>query len=162
VDELLLRGAVIGSTLAYACAEWLRFRRPASWRASRTVWTLGAALLVLHSAAAFHVRHRWSHADALASTAAQTAALTGWHWGGGLYANYAFIALWMFDAGWWWVRPASYPVRTGSWRQASAIVFLFMFANGAVVFAHGAVRAFGAACVAAAALAYYSSVRRTA
>ena len=162
MGELLLRAAIIAATLAYTGAEWLRFRHPAAWRASRVAWTLGAGLLVLHSAAAFHVRHRWSHADALASTAAQTAALTGLHWGGGLYFNYGFIALWMVDAAWWWVRPASYPARNGRWRAASTVAFLFMFANGTVVFAHGAMRAFGAACVAAAALAYYSSVRRTA
>ena len=157
-----MRGAIIGATLAYACAEWLRFRRPPAWRASRVCWTLGIGLLVLHSAAAFHVRHRWSHADALASTAAQTAALTGWAWGGGLYVNYAFIAVWAADAIWWWAEPASYPVRTGRWRAAVTVAFLFMFANGAVVFAQGAMRVFGAACVAAAALAYYSFVRRIA
>lgn len=162
MGEILLRASVIAATVAYATAEWLRFRRPDAWRASRALWTLGAGQLVLHSAIAFHIRHRWSHADALASTAAQTAALTGWHWGGGLYANYAFIALWVVDAAWWWVRPASYPVRTGPWRHASTVAFLFMFANGAVVFAHGATRIVGAACLTAAALAYYSSVRSTA
>ena len=155
-----MRAAIVGATFAYACAEWLRFRRPAAWRASRVAWTLGIGLLVVHSAAAFHVRHGWSHADALASTAAQTAALTGWHWGGGLYFNYAFIAVWVADAAWWWAGPASYPMRAGRWRAVVTVAFFFMFANGAVVFAHGAMRVFGAACLGAVALTYYSSVRR--
>lgn len=118
-------------------------------------WTAGAALIIMHSAAALHVRHGWSHRQALESTAIQTKAVTGVDWGGGLYVNYAFLALWAADAMWWWLRPGAYAARPAPVTHALAAGFLFMFLNGAVVFAHGAMRWFGAACVGIVAFAWY-------
>ncbi len=48
---------------------------------------------------------RWSHAAAYAHTATQVAAGVGLNWGGGIYANYAFTALWLVEVGWWWAAP---------------------------------------------------------
>jgi hypothetical protein len=77
------------------------------------VWTAGCCLFLLHVWAAFQFRHGWSHADAYRHTAEQTAALTGWHWGGGLYLNYLFTLLWLLDVAADWrthvVGRAAYP-----------------------------------------------------
>ncbi len=153
--DIWIRVTIVLATICYASAEWLRFRRPTAWRWGRLAWTAGAVLLIVHVAAAFHFRHGWSHRRALESTAAQTAAVTGLDWGGGLFVNYAFIALWAADVLSWWRHPAAYAARGRKRRSALAAAFLFMFFNGAVLFAHGAMRWFGAACVAAAAAAWY-------
>ena len=162
IGDGLLRGSIALATIAYAAAEWIRFRRPAAWRAARTAWTAGLLLLVLHVAAAFHARHGWSHRRALDATAAQTAALTGLDWGGGLYINYAFVTLWAADAVAWWRNPAAYAARSRVLTTVITATFLFMFVNGAIVFAHGAMRWLGAAAVASVAYAwYFRTVTRT-
>jgi hypothetical protein len=153
--ESLTRATIVAATLSYGCAEWLRFRRPAAWRAARVAWTAGALLAVAHAAAAFHFRHGWSHRSALSSTASQTAALTGLEWGGGLYVNYAFLTLWAADATCWWRNPSAYAALPSSVSTARAFAFLFVFFNGAVVFAHGPTRLLGLACTALAAFAWY-------
>jgi hypothetical protein len=153
--EVLIRATIIGAMLAYAIAEWLRFRRPAAWRAARLAWTAGALLAVAHAAAALHVRHAWSQRDALASTASQTAAVTGVNWGGGLYVNYAFLTLWTADAAGWWYSPSAYRNLPPSIASVRVCTFLFMFVNGAVVFARGPTRWLGLACVGAATFAWY-------
>src|SRR6185295_15058430 len=110
-------------------------------------WTVGALAALGHSAAAFQVRHGWSQGAALAETARQTAAVTGFDWGGGLYINYLFLALWTADAGWWWLRPATFDRRPKPLDRAVRAFLLFMFVNGAVVFAKGPIRAVGTAAV---------------
>jgi hypothetical protein len=153
--NVLIRATILLALAAYTVAEWLRFRRPAAWRAARAAWTAGAALAIVHTLAAFHFRHGWSHRDALEATARQTHDVTGLHWGGGLYVNYAFLAVWAADAAWWWLAPAAYARRSPARQGAVAALFLFMFFNGAVVFARGPVRWAGAACVLIAASAWY-------
>ena len=155
IDDILIRGTIVAATLSYAAAEWVRFRRPEAWRGARLAWTAGASLALVHAALAFHFRHGWSHREALLSTASQTAAVTGLHWSGGLYVNYAFLALWTADVGFWWRSPAAYRAIPSSLGNARALTFLFMFFNGAVVFAHGTTRWSGLACVGAAAFAWY-------
>src|SRR5690606_2887397 len=73
-------------------------------RAVLCVWTAGCVIYLLHVAAAFHFVHDWSHEAACAQTAQQTAAVTGWHWGGGLWINYAFTLWWPLDVAWTWLR----------------------------------------------------------
>ena len=114
---------------------------------ARAFWTLGAALTVVHTIAVFHYIHDWSQDAALAHTAQQTAVLTGLRWGGGLYVNYAFIALWVGDAALWWHDRASYERRSARARDALLAVFLFMFVNAGVVFAHGPARVVGTIAV---------------
>jgi hypothetical protein len=157
-DDVLIRGSIALATIGYAAAEWIRYRRPAAWRGARIAWTAGVALVIVHSAAAFQLRHGWSHRRALDDTAAQTAAVTGLDWNGGLYVNYAFITLWTADAAAWWRNPAAYAARSRLATTALTATFLFMFLNGAVVFAHGAMRWLGAAAIASAAYAWYFRV----
>lgn len=148
--DLLLRGTIWLAVAAWAVSEVLRRAGAPPGRAARAAFTAGALLLAAHTAAAFQVHHGWSHAAAFTDTARRTEQMTGFASGSGLYLNYAFIALWLADAAWWWLRPDAYLHRA---RLVDALVFaffVFMIVNGAVVFAAGPMRLFGAAAVAAA------------
>lgn len=134
--------------LLYAAGEYGRTRRPAAaW--ARPVWLLGAAAYLAHVAAAFAIHHDWSHADAQAHAAARTEALTGLAWGGGLWMNHGFTALWVGEALWWGMRPGSRARRRPAWTAAVRGVFLFMIVNGAIVFVDGPRRWLGVGVVAA-------------
>ena len=114
------------------------------------MFTAGALLLVGHTILAFQIRHGWSHGAALAETARRTEQMTGVASGTGLYLNYLFIALWIAEAAWWWLRPRGYLHRHRAVDVSMFAFFVFMFVNGAVVFAAGPMRIAGAAAVAAA------------
>ncbi|MDX1981043.1 MAG: hypothetical protein SFV51_12300 [Bryobacteraceae bacterium] len=119
-----------------ALAAWAA-NRP---RTARVAWTAGMLFFLLHVVAAFSFHHHWSHEAAYRETARQTAELFGFDWGGGLYFNYVFTALWALDAAWMWIRPLSYGHRP-RWIAAAIHGFLaFMFFNGAIVFGSSAVR----------------------
>jgi len=147
--ELAVRGTIALATTAWAGAEWTRLALRNRWRTARVLWTAGAVLAATHMLAAFHYVHAWDHRAALAATARQTAALTGLDWGGGLYVNYAFVGLWLWDAAEWWRNPDKYARRTRKSRELLLAVFLFMFINGGIVFAQGPARALGCAAVGA-------------
>jgi len=119
------------------------------------VFTAGGLCLLAHSALAFHLRHDWSHDAALRDTARQTEALTGLAFGGGLLVNYLFLALWIVELAWWWKAPTTYRRRAPELDGVVRAFFLFMFVNGAIVFAHGPVRVLGALAVIAVAWAWY-------
>ena len=114
----------------------------------RGACALGCALYLLHVVAAFTFHHGWSHQAAYASTAEQTAALIGQAWGGGLYLNYAFTALWIGETVCWWASPHAYGTRSRTATLTVRAVFLFMIVNGAVVFVDGPMRWVGAGIVA--------------
>lgn len=136
-------------TLAlWVWGEWRKARRnPAQITSSALVWTLGASSLALHILIAFEVRHHWSHAAAVTETAQQTEATFGVAWGGGVWINYGFLAWWALDAiRSWRPRYALALPSSGEWLRRA--VFLFLWFNAAVVFAHGAFRLLGiAACL---------------
>ena len=126
----------------YAAGEHGRARQPAAaW--ARPVWLLGALAYLAHVAVAFGVHHDWSHAAAYAYTAARTDTLLGLDWGGGLWVNYAFSAIWVGEGLWWQLRPAHYARRHHAWRTSVRGAFLFMIANGAVIFVEGPRRLLG-------------------
>ena len=126
----------------YVAGEHGRTRRtPATW--SRPVWLLGASAYLAHVAAAFAIHHDWSHAAAYAYTAARTDALIGLPWGGGLWVNYAFTAIWVGEGLWWQLCPAHYARRAGIWTPFIRGTFLFMIVNGAVIFVEGPRRLLG-------------------
>jgi len=150
--DLLLYASAWVSLVAWATAEWRRARAP---RAARLAFTLGFVALVLHSLAAFHARYGGSHALALADTARQTERATGRALGAGLYVNYGFLALWAVEVLLWWRAPASYRARPRALAWSVRVAFVFMFVNGAIVFAGGPVRALGVACVLAVLGAWY-------
>ena len=90
---------------------------------SRVLWTSGCALYVIHVVCAFAFFHDWSHHRAYEQTAAQTNEVVGWNWGGGLYFNYFFTALWIADVVSVWFRPRR---RTRSQPILSITVQLFL------------------------------------
>ncbi len=117
-------------TLYVAGQMAARASRPA---AARRLNALGGVAFLAHIVAAFQFHHHWSHSAAYADTARQTAELTGWNSGFGLYINYLFAAVWLGTL----VKPVqNWPIR---------VFFWFMIFNGAVVFVHGPMRWFGLA-----------------
>ena len=97
-------------------------------------WSLGLVAFLAHLASAFHFEHAWSHARALAATAAQTAEVTGVETGCGLYLNYAFALAWLADAAWWRLARRSHENRP-AWVGAALHCFMaFMWLNATVVF----------------------------
>ena len=142
--DLLTRLSIWLALIAYAIgASLLLEARTGLRRSARWVWTLGCVFFLSHVVCAFAFFHHWSHVAAYRETARQTAQLTGWHWGGGIYFNYVVAAGWTADVLWWWLASASFDRRplwlTGLWQG----FLFFMVFNGTVVFGHGPVRALG-------------------
>ncbi|MXZ70323.1 MAG: hypothetical protein F4Z04_02255 [Acidobacteria bacterium] len=128
--------------LLYVAGEYGRTRRvPATW--ARPLWLLGGLFYLAHVAAAFGIHHDWSHADAYDYTAARTEAFLGLAWGGGLWANYGFTAIWVAEGAWWQFWPVHHERRSAVWTTAIRCAFFFMIANGAVLFVNNPRRLLG-------------------
>ncbi len=161
--ELLTRLTIwiaIGGYLASAVISLLQRNNP-DWQVrARWASTAGCAALALHIISALHFYHAWSQASAYREVERQTAEVTGAAWGGGLFINYAFLALWIADVAWWWRGLATYRRRhwliTAAWHG----LFVFMFFNATVVFKTGWVRWLGAALCAMLFLLWRKSVPR--
>jgi hypothetical protein len=151
--ELLLRGSAWLSLGAWAASEWARAAPRGDSRA-RVAFSVGLLALLAHSCIAFDIRYAWSHAAAVADAARQIEAVTGRASSEGFLANYAFLGWWTLEALAWWAWPERYRRRPAPLVWASRLVFAFMFANGAIVFARGPVRAFAAAALLVAAWAW--------
>jgi hypothetical protein len=137
------------ATLCYviALAQFLRRRDP------RLAWTLGCLFYLTHVAAAFHLQYHWSHAAAVQETARQTQALFGLYWGGGVWFNYAFTAIWTADTIWWNCAPKTHQARP-AWLNIAVHSYLaFLFVNGAIVFPQGPIRGFALSAAIALAVA---------
>jgi hypothetical protein len=112
---------------------------------ARWLWTLGCPAFLAHVVCAFHFYHHWSHAAAYEETARRTAEVAGLEWGGGLYFNYAFAAVWAADVAWWWVAPRGY-ARRPRWVDGAVYgFFAFLAFNATVVFGSGPIRWAGVA-----------------
>jgi hypothetical protein len=142
--ELLTRWTVRIAVILYVVSLASRPHMPTF---SRFSWIVGCFAYLLHVLAAFHYYHHWSHEAAYNSTAQQTAEVTGLHWGGGLYVNYAFTLVWLVDVLWWWFALKSHQSRS-RWINWGVYLFLsFIVFNATVVFASGWSRWLGiAAC----------------
>jgi len=96
--------------------------------------------MILHICAAFAYVHSWSHEAAVEATAAETLAVTGSSFGGGVWFNYVFLVLWVADAIWWWLDERGYLARS-RWIDAAVYGFLIFIAfQATVVFESGLVR----------------------
>ena len=140
MGALLTRGTIWLALVLYALSDFLRRRtrtrpRLESW--ARWSWSAGLSVYLAHVAAAFHFYHDWSHAAAYADTARQTEDLFGINWGGGIYFNYAFTAVWLEDTLWWWLAPGSFQRRPRYVDATIRAFFLVMIFNAAVVFPTG-------------------------
>jgi hypothetical protein len=134
--DLAVFASIAAGVVCWALGEALR---------SRNFWTAGAILTLIHSIAAFGLFYGWNHETARLLTAQQSAALTGIAFAGAIHVNYAFLAVWLGDASWWWMSPGTYRERP---RSVSLIVrgfIFFIIINGAVVFADGWARLVGSA-----------------
>jgi hypothetical protein len=132
--------------------------QPARGGSARWLWTLGCVLLWIHVGCAFHFQHHWSHAAAYTHTAQQTAEMTGFDWGGGVYFNYLLMLLWTGDALWWWLDPRSYDSRPAAVQRFVTGFAVFMAFNATVIFGSGLPRWVAlAVCLSLAILKYRSS-----
>jgi hypothetical protein len=109
--------------------------RPARW--AWPIWSLGAMLCAVHMILAIGLRHGWSHEAAIESTARQTQSVYGLDWGGGVYVNYAFLAVWTAEVLWWRAAPRRYFSRPAALTWIVRAFFLIVLFNAAVVFASG-------------------------
>ena len=147
------------ATIAWAAGEVMMRRSARHDRFARTAWTIGIALALLHVVLAFHFVYAWNHEAAIAATVRQSVDRFGWGWRGGIYVNYLFLTLWLLDVCWWWLAPISHSSRA-RWLETTRLgIFVFMFVNGAIVFASGIGRLVGVASVAAAVLAWLATQR---
>ncbi|WP_395741563.1 hypothetical protein [Prosthecobacter sp.] len=140
----LTHGTAAASFAAYVIALTLRLNTNAPRRTgARIWWTIGCLVLLMHVACAFHFVHHWSHGAAFEATAQQTAAVTGFGSGSGLWVNYAVLALWLGDVCWWWLAPARHESRSrrSEWLLQGFLAFIWF--NATVVFGHGMTRWLG-------------------
>jgi hypothetical protein len=144
--ELFTRASVWLAVAAYAVGAAMLLvakERPCLMRRARWVWTIGCGCFLAHVAGAFACFHHWSHAAAYDETARQTAELTGWRSGGGLYLNYLFAVGWLIDVLWWWGAPRRFDQRSSRLNMLWHGFMFFMVLNGTVVFGRGPVRWLG-------------------
>ena len=157
MDDFAIRITAWLSVAAWTGTEWARATRGDQSGAPRAVFTLGLLAMVVHSALAFWLRYGFSQEAALLDAARQIEQVTGRPSSPrGFYANHAFMAWWTVEALFWWRAPAAYAMRAPALVWASRLVFAFMFANGAIVFARGPLRALGALALLAAVAAWVS------
>ena len=149
-----VRATMLMAIIVWAWAEVLKIRRPRQVEPARRLWTIGLALALAHAVVAFEVTYQWSHEAASMDTARQTAAVTGIVWRGGIFVNYLFLALWAADTLWWWIAPVAYIHRSVTVERVRLAFFVFMFVNGAIVFASHTARAVGVPSVAAVCIAW--------
>ena len=145
---------MIVATMAWGAGEALMGRSEESDRWARAIWTIGITLACVHVGLAFELVYGWNHEAAVAATVQQAADRFGWGWRGGIYVNYAFLALWLGDVCWWWLAPSSRAARPAGIETARIALFAFMFFNGAVIFASGIGRIVGVASVSLAILGF--------
>jgi hypothetical protein len=142
--ELLTRWTVRLALVLYVAGltVFLTSRGRPRWdRGARRLWTFGCGLYLLHVWAAFQFFHDWSHQAAWRDTARQTAELTGWNWGGGVWINYAFTVAWTVDVLTWWLRGTRVYRQRSMWISLPLQCFLaFVAFNATVVFETGATR----------------------
>lgn len=120
----------------------------------RRLWPAACAAYLLHVVAAFSLYHGWSHTHAVTHVAQRTYEVTGWRWGGGLYVNYLFTALWVSDALVITMGPALHSRRPRWLDRLWLMATLFMFVQGLIVFADGPSRVLGMAGLAACIIAW--------
>ncbi|HEX8912935.1 MAG TPA: hypothetical protein VF796_11285 [Humisphaera sp.] len=105
-------------------------------RVARLAWLLGCALLFVHVGLALHVVYGWDHAEMVRRTAEQARAMNGVTFAAAAYVNYAFMAVWAADAGYWLVAGDERYRRRARWLVAAVHAFMaFVVINAVVVFA---------------------------
>jgi len=132
-EDLMVRGTALASVLFFALGfPWLEL--PGRETNKRIAWAVGWLLCLIHVLLAFHFAHHWSHAAAVAATARQTAEAVGLDWGGGVWVNYAFLAVWGGDAAWRSLAPRRYWMRSRVLHWTIVGFLAFIVFNATIVF----------------------------
>lgn len=147
---LALGGAALGTLVQFVFRSHPKQQTLARWG-----WTVGGLALLLHVVCAYHFYHGWSQASAYQETARQTAEVFNLNWGGGVYVNYVFVALWVLDVLWWWRGFDAYNQRPRAWIWGWQGFFLFIVFNATAVFKDGALRWIGVAMCVTMAVAWW-------
>ena len=105
--------------------------RRLSWL--RSIWTVAGTLYGAHVLVAYHQVHHWSHVAAWEHTAAQTASVTTFAWGGGLILNHFVSLWWLVDIIAWWY-DVTWPYRRRWYFLALHSWFGFMIFCATVIF----------------------------
>lgn len=145
-----LFGTIWIALFLFALGETGRRDRDAGHVPPAWLWwayAAGALLCAGHLVIAMAAVHLWSHASSVSATARQTLEVYGLNWGGGVWANYAFVALWVFEAWRWRADRARRAPRRPVFVWAVRLFFLVIILNAAVVFAVGPRRIAGAIVV---------------
>ena len=111
-------------------------------------YATGAALCAIHVLVAMGGTHRWSHQAAVLETAARSAQVYGFGWGGGIYVNYLFVLAWIGEVVWWRGWPDSYATRGRVVTWSLSVFYLVVVLNAAIVFASPAGRIAGSTLMA--------------
>lgn len=95
-------------------------------------------MLAVHTAAAFHFAHGWSHAAAYDHTAMRTAEVVGLNWGGGIWFNEAALIFWGVDVLLLWMfadaPPKNRVYLLRAWHVGVHSFLAMMFVSATVVF----------------------------
>ena len=114
-----------------------------AWRAS----AIGLMLGVLHTLLAYEVVHGWSQASAGDVVARRTFAIYGVSSGGGVYLNYAFLAVWAVDLWTWRPSAGRLPSKPGALTWIARAFYFIQILNASVIFVEGMRRVLGALLV---------------
>ena len=144
--EVTLYGTIWLAVVLFVIGE--AAKRPVARRVppARWAWAVSAAGALLcgaHMLLALAVRHDWQHSAAVIATAHQTESIYGIAWGGGVYANYAFLATWFVELFWWRFSPARYFARSVVITWLLRGFYFVILVNALVVFAAPARRPAG-------------------
>lgn len=141
--EWAIRGTAWLAMAGYFAGAFLLLRargRQKARRASCWGWAVACDFYFWHVLAAFHFRHKWSHANAISHVAEQSNELIGRQIEAGIWFNYALLVVWIIDAAWLWFGDQSYFRRSKALSYAIHGFIFFMVINGAIVFAPDYVR----------------------
>jgi hypothetical protein len=145
----------IALTLFVAAQYGQRRGKTARWVVPINI--AGLALCVTHIVIAMATVHGWRQATAIEATARSTEAVYGVRWGGGLFVNYLFVAVWAIDA--WWSHTRGDRAEVRRVRFALRIFYAIVILNASVVFARWPMRLVGV-CLVVALLVAWRGVRR--
>lgn len=136
IGELLTRWTVRLSVACYVLrltVDVIGWGTPRAKQGALWLWTAAYILFLAHVICAFQFYHEWSHVVAYEHTARRTSVAVGIDWGGGLYLNYLFIGVWMWDVtAWWLVGDAYIDLRLFYWTVQA--IAAFMIVNATIVF----------------------------